>query len=128
MANANRSEPASYRAVLKRYERSTSNVKGYFSELPDLLTDGYPYEVSLAYIFLEAEHAHNRALYCGVVKLHAAEKEVADKVVNSQHLTRKEFLALYRAVFGKAFPEDLRKEVRESCKDARQGSTRKESI
>ena len=116
MANANRSEPTSYRAVLKRYERSTSNVKGYFSELPDLLTDGYPYEVSLAYMYLEAEHAHNRALYCGVVKLHAAEKEVADKVVNSQHLSRKEFLALYRAVFGKAFPEGLGKKFEKAAR------------
>jgi hypothetical protein len=60
--------PASYRAVLKRYDGSNGDVRGHFSELPDLLNDEYPYEVSLAYLFLETEHAHNRALYCGLVK------------------------------------------------------------
>jgi hypothetical protein len=101
------SAPPSYKSILKRYDSSTANVKGYFSELPHLLEDGYPYQVSVAYLFLETEHAHNRALYCGVVKLHAAEAELADSVVNAQHLTRDGFLALYRSVFGKPFPSAL---------------------
>lgn len=107
MANANPSAPPSYKAILKRYNSSTANVKGYFSELPDLLNDGYPYQVSLAYLFLETEHAHNRALYCGVVKLHAADAELADNVINAQHMTRDGFLDLYRSVFGKPFSLDL---------------------
>jgi hypothetical protein len=40
-------------------------------------------------------------------KVHGADKDLADEVVNAQHMTRREFLDLYRAVFGKPFPRAL---------------------
>lgn len=51
-------------------------------------------------MFLRTEKAQNRALYCGVVKLHCADSTVADAAVNCQYLTRDGFLALYKNVFG----------------------------
>lgn len=92
---------ASYKGVLKRYQESTPEVQWYFSQIP-LLLPAFPYEVTLAYLFLRTEKAHNRALYCGVVKLHRAHTEIADRAVNTHHLTRDGFLDLYKNVFGHA--------------------------
>jgi hypothetical protein len=105
-----------YIAVLKRYNNSTEKVKGYFDQLPDLVHGGFPYEVCLAYLFLRLEKAQNRALYCGVVKLHRANGEMADKAINSQHLTREGFLKLYSTVFGKSVPDATLKLVKKAEK------------
>jgi hypothetical protein len=95
----------SYKAVLKSYDSRSTNVQGYFSQLPLLLKGNFSYEVCLAYIFLRLETAQNRALYCGVVKIHRADSAIADKAINSQHLTREGFLKLYETVFGKPIPD-----------------------
>lgn len=105
-----------YIAVLKRYNNSTEKVKGYFDQLPALVNGGFPYEVCLAYLFLRLEKAQNRALYCGVVKRHRASGEMADKAINSQHLTRDGFLKLYETVFGKAVPQATLKLVKKAEK------------
>jgi hypothetical protein len=92
---------ASYKGVIKHFNNSTDQIKWYFDQLPALLDD-FPYTVCLAYAFLKTEQAQNRALYCGVVKLHGAHGEVADNAINKQHLTRDGFLLLYNNVFGHA--------------------------
>ena len=89
----------SYKGVLKRYEASTEQVRWYFDQFPGLIGN-FPYEVTLAYLFLSTEKAHNRALYCGVVKLHRADSEIADRVMNTHHMIRDGFLELYKNVFG----------------------------
>lgn len=91
----------SYKGVLKRYEASTEQVRWYFDQFPGLIGN-FPYEVTLAYLFLSTEKAHNRALYCGVVKLHRADSEIADRVMNTHHMIRDGFLELYKNVFGHA--------------------------
>jgi len=62
----------------------------------------FPCEVALAYLFLRTEKAQNRALYRGLVKLHRAYTEMAERVVNTHHLTRDSFLNMYKNVFGRA--------------------------
>jgi hypothetical protein len=104
----------SYRAIQERLHNSTTHVKWYFDQLHDLLEDGYPYEVSLAYLFLRSERAHNRALYCGAVKLHRASTELADRAVNSHHLSRDGFLTLYASVFGKPIKRTTRAKIEEA--------------
>ena len=101
----------SYKAVLKRFEASAECVQWYFDQLPSLLNQGFPYEVSLAYLFLRTERAQNRALYCGAVKLHRANSEVAEKAINIQHLTREGFLKLYETIFGKALPKSIKQKI-----------------
>jgi hypothetical protein len=90
---------ASYKGVLRHYESTGPNVRWYFSQLP-VLIPAASYEVALAYVFLKTEMAHNRCLYCGVVKRHRADATVAASIVNSQHMTRGCFLELYENVFG----------------------------
>lgn len=109
----------SYKAIIKKYDQCSEGVKWYFDQLPSLLNDGYSYEVSLAYLFLRTEKAQNMALYCGSVKLHRANTEVASRAVNSQHLTRDGFILLYKNVFDKALPSSIKTnlEVAEKIRD-----------
>lgn len=100
-------QAASYKALLKTYNNSSSSIKWYFSQFPNLLIS-YPYEITIAYLFLYTERAHNRALYCGVVKLHRADINVADNVINANHLTRDGFSAMYKNIFGVALPKSTR--------------------
>lgn len=104
---------ANYKAVLKRYKGCSEQVREYFRELPSLLQN-YPYEVTLAYVFWRIEKAQNRSLYCGVLKLHRASRNVADSAVNAQHMTRESFLKLYENVFG----HQVKKTTRDKIKTA----------
>ena len=45
----------SYKALLKCYEAKPDEVKTHFTHLPELVTDGFPYEIALAYVFLKTE-------------------------------------------------------------------------
>ena len=74
---------ASYKAVLNVFNTCSDSVKWYFDQVPDLLPN-YPYDVTLAYLFLRTERAQNRALYCGVVKLHRVSGTVADAAVSDE--------------------------------------------
>ncbi len=106
---------ASYKGVLKRYKASTEQVQWYFDQVPSLLPT-FPYEVTLAYLFLRTEKAHNRALYCGVVKLHRAHTEIADQAVNVHHLTRDGFLELYGNVFGRQLSDATATKIKKAEK------------
>lgn len=97
---------ASYKALLKKYNACQPGLQAYFSHLPDLI-EKYPFEVALAYLFLRTELAQNRTLYCGVVKLHHANTQVASSGLDSQHLTRDGFLELYSKVFGENLPASV---------------------
>jgi hypothetical protein len=94
------SKAPSYKAVLKRHESCCDEVKNYFDLLPKLIEE-FPWEVALAYLFLNIEKAQNRMLYCGVVKLHRADSTLADRAVNAQHITRDGFASLFENVFGR---------------------------
>lgn len=106
---------ATYRSVLKHFNASSDPVKWYFDQVPSLLPN-YPYEVTLAYLFLRTERAQNRALYCGVVKLHRASGTVADAAVSAQYLTRDGFIDLYKNVFGHDLPKTTRVKIKKAEK------------
>ena len=101
MANA-----PSYKALHKKFNTCLPGLQAYFSHLPALI-NSYPFEVALAYLFFRTELAQNRTLYCGVVKLHHADTQVASSGLNSQHLTRDGFLELYSKVFGEDLPDTI---------------------
>jgi hypothetical protein len=89
----------SYKAVLKKFNSSSKDVQSFFDQLPILLNQRFPLEVCLAYAFLRLERGQNRARYCGVVKVHQASSNMANRAISSQHLTREGFLKLYNTVF-----------------------------
>ena len=81
------------------YNNCNDPVRSYFEHLPSLLAQ-FPLEVALAYAFSRLELGQNRALYAGVIKLHRVNADVATNVINTHHMTRKEFVQLYKTVFG----------------------------
>jgi hypothetical protein len=104
------SQSSTYKAVLKRFEQSTPSVKWYLDQMPSLIK-GFPWEVSLAWVFLRVEQAHHRALYCGVVKRHRADCEIAERAINGHHMTRQGFNELFANVFGCELSEVTSKKI-----------------
>lgn len=93
-----------YKSVLRRFEQSTPSVRWYLDQLPALIK-GFPWEVSLAWVFLRVEQAQHRALYCGVVKLHRAHRDISERAINGHHMTRTGFNSLFANVFGRPLSE-----------------------
>ncbi len=101
------------KAGLKRaYSIAPPEVCDYFKFLPKLL-DEFPMDVCLAYAFSRLELGQNMALYCGTVKIHKVNAEIARRVIGTHHLTRKSFIELYKTVFDLELPktahDDLKK-------------------
>lgn len=74
-------------------------VREYFQHIPKLLD--LELSVVLAYVFARVELAHNMALYCGVIKLHQANAEIAYRAVQTYRITRADFRSKYETVYGK---------------------------
>jgi hypothetical protein len=94
----------SKRGLLKVYDKSSDPIRDFFRHLPALI-QGFPMDVALAYAFARLELGQNLALYCGVVKLHKANAELARAAVGTQHMTREGFLTLFSTVFGFEVPK-----------------------
>ncbi len=95
-----------YKSVIRLLKSKPPQFQGYFDPLPSLIAN-YPWEVSIAYVFSRIEKAHHRALYCGVVKLHAAHKEIAWSMLESKHFTREGFQERFNVVFSGPMPAAL---------------------
>lgn len=102
-----------YKAVLKKYDDCSLEVKSYFNSLPSLV-DQSQYEVAIAYLFLMTERAQNRTIYGGVVKLHRANTKLAERVVNQQHLTRNGFHLLFKNIFGHDLPSETNAKIKKA--------------
>ena len=114
MATQIKSKPG----LLKAYKACSEEVREYFKHLPKLL-DQFPMHVCLAYVFARLELGQNMALYCGAVKVHRANAELAKTAVGTHYMTREGFVGLYKTVFGFDLPKvahtDL--ETAESTRD-----------
>ena len=97
--------------VINKYEATSKDVQEYFGELPDLL-ELENWEIALAYTFMLLERGYNRVLYCGVVKLHCAHKDVAQSIIDKQQITRKNYPELYENVMGHSIPPELLSELK----------------
>ena len=95
--------PTNRRQLKQDFEDAPEQVREYFSDLPRLL-ENFPLDVALAYVFSRVELAHNKALYCGVVKIYNASKEVAGIAIDAKHMTRDSFLEMFKAVFNRDLP------------------------
>lgn len=88
----------------KAYGDCSQEVRDYFTHLPKLLDD-FPMDVCLAYAFARLELGQNLALYCGVVKIHKVNADVAKSVIGTHHMTREGFIELYKTVFDLDLPK-----------------------
>ncbi len=98
--------PANRRQLKQCFDDAPEQVREYFSDLPGLL-ESFPLDVALAYVFFRVELAHNMALYCGVVKIHNASKEVAGAAIEANHMTRETYLETFKTVFNRELPTEV---------------------
>lgn len=80
------------------YNALPQPIRDYFPYVLGLI-DAYPLEVALSYAFSRTELAQNDALYCGLLKLHRAHREVVGNVLLKQRITRLEFRKSFETVF-----------------------------
>jgi hypothetical protein len=107
----------SYKALMNTYNACPPEIKSYFGQFPELIRSfRHQYQVCLAYLFFRLEMAQNRTLYCGVVKLHRAHRQLAQSAVYSQHLTRQSFLDLFQRVFGQPLPAGISDRLKDAEK------------
>jgi len=99
--------------VINRYKRLSGIVQDYFSYFEEL-ANGYPWEVTIGYLFTYVELAQNMTIYCGVVKLHRVESRLARRAVEAYHMTRPGFRDTYRVVFGQPIPQKLIAKIKEA--------------
>lgn len=94
----------SKRGLLNRFNTAPHEVRDYFAYLPKLV-DAFPLDVALSYVFSQVELAQNMTLYCGIVKIHKANGQLARSAIDAHHMTRKEFREKFAVVFGKPVPD-----------------------
>jgi len=99
----------------KAYNSCSKEVREYFEHISELLDD-FPMDVCLAYVFARLELGQNMALYCGAVRIHRVNAEVARNAVGTHHMTRENFVALYKTVFDLDLPSDAHADLKSAEK------------
>jgi hypothetical protein len=105
--------PQNYKQVIERFKESPEEVRGYFPALVPLI-QGFGWDVSIGYVFSRIEQAKRMTIYCGLVKLWEAEKERSWGFVAGDYLSRKRFLALFKAVFDLEVPKEVIQKLKDS--------------
>lgn len=105
--------PSGYKALVKEFNALPREIREYFEDADDLIEDGR-YEISIAYLFQKVESAQNMALYCGMVKLHRVDKEIARAALDRQHMTRKFVQDMVCNIFGKSLPKKTVEAIEEA--------------
>lgn len=105
------------KGLMHAYRACPAQVQAYFEHLPRLVDD-FPLDVALAYSFSRLELGQNMALYCGAVKLFRANAEIARKAVGTHHMTRSDFVKLYKTVLAVDLPADAAAALK-TAEDAR---------
>ncbi|MBS0126226.1 hypothetical protein [Thetidibacter halocola] len=91
-----------------KFDSLDDEIRRSFQHFPKLFND-FPAEVSLIHLFSKIETAQVKALYCGIVKLHRVNAQLAANALDNWEITRPGFRDKYKSVFNK----ELKKEVHE---------------
>ncbi len=98
--NAPRQLYPTRKALLRHFSTLPQEIQPHFEHFRPLIESKLPLEVCLAYLFYRVEVAHRDTLYCGVVKLHHADAQLARHAIQKQHLTREWFKTIFQGLFG----------------------------
>lgn len=106
--------------ITNQFRRAPGEIKFYFrylTELVDLIgRRKCSWDVAIAYLFSRVERAHVMSLYCGVVKLHGVDKDLAWSAISNMDITRKNFPDLYETVYGRALSKELAQKMKHAIK------------
>jgi len=108
----------SYKQVIKHFQESSDEIQEYFPDFETLVKE-YGWEIPVSYVFSRIERAKRMTIYCGITKLHWAESSLTRKLIHEDQMSRGRFYELFKIVFGKEIPDDIREklEAAESVRD-----------
>jgi hypothetical protein len=98
--------PVGWKGVRSAFQAAHADVQAFFHEYPALL-EKFSWETCMAYLFTKIEQGHRRALYCGVVKLHSVDPELAWDAIQRWEMTRTGFRQQLDEVLQMKLPKDL---------------------
>lgn len=105
--------PANYLQVLNHFKAKPQEVREYFPSFEELV-EGYPWDVSVSYVFSRVEAAKHSTIYCGIVKIHWAESTMTRDMIDKDHMSRGRFRDLFKTVFGKPIQKELLEKLSEA--------------
>ena len=92
--------------IAKKFGNLDLEIQTSFEFFPDLFSN-FPSDVSLSYLFPKIELAQHNTIYCGIVKLHKVNHQIARIAVNNWHITRPGFKEKYKIIFENEIDEDI---------------------
>ncbi len=107
-------DPKNYKQLIRYFASHDEKIKKYYCHLPALLGTQFGFDIAIAYLFSRIEFAQNRALYCGLVKLHECKSSIVENILVTWHMRREDFRSKFKMIFGK----DIPREIQEKIKDA----------
>ena len=100
------SSASNYKQVLARHAQLPKDIQSWLDSVPELI-EGYKWEVSIAFVFMQIESMFHDALYRGLVKLHRTDSALTRELLDRDHFTRGRLKELFKTVFGVAIPSDV---------------------
>lgn len=101
------------KGIVNKYNALPDEIKKYLEHFPKLAQE-FPWDVSISYLFARVELAQHMTLYCGVVKRHRVNGELAANAVNNHHMTREGFKNLYKTIFGRPLKKNVSDKIAEA--------------
>lgn len=95
-----------YAQVIAHLASKPNEVQEYFEHFGTIASKT-TLEAAVPYVFSRVELAKHNTIYCGIVKLHWADAELARKCVDSSHMSREQFENLFEIVFAKKIDRSL---------------------
>lgn len=105
--------PANYLQVLNHFNQLPNEVKNYFPSFQNLV-EGYPWDVSVSYVFSRIEAVKHSTIYCGIVKIHWTDSTLTRELIDKDHMSRGRFRDLFKIVFGKQIKKELLQKLSEA--------------
>jgi len=103
--------------IENQFEDLPVEIQKYFEFVPELIKmrrnsrKKRSWDPLIAYLFSRVERAHVMSLYCGVIKLHGVNPQLAEERIRNQYFFRKKFPKLYESVFEIALGDELRESI-----------------
>lgn len=107
--------PGNWRGVRNKLEGAPDNVRWYFQPTEELI-ERHSWEVSLSYLYAKVEEAHLMSIYCGAVKLHKTDAEMARDAVRRFENRRPQFQEVFVNVYSAKIPQWLRAKLEKAQK------------
>lgn len=92
--------------IERAFQALPDGIQSYFEFFPELInickksSKWSAWDPLIAYLFSRVERAQMMSLYCGLVKLHGVDKDLAWNAISHTNITRGNFSDFYEKVFG----------------------------